>query len=95
MGKEVKGNAEMQKVTEVGKWDVILQVEQCLFFVHLSPEHSLRTGVNLLFYILWPPRRKTCWCWSEEPSFFLSVQGDGIPTPESAVGSGLEGGPVT
>lgn len=37
VGKEVKGNAEMQKVTEVGKWDVILQVEQCLFFVHLSP----------------------------------------------------------
>lgn len=37
VGKEVKGNAEMLKVTEVGKWDVILQVEQCLYFVHLSP----------------------------------------------------------
>lgn len=93
VGKEVKGNAEMLRVTEVGKWDII-QVEQCLFFVHLSLEHALRMGVNLLFYILWPPERKTCWCRNEEPSFFPCVQGDGIPTPESPVGSGLEAGPV-
>lgn len=34
----------MQKVTEVGKWDVILQVEQCLFFVHLSPWAFSKNG---------------------------------------------------